>query len=85
MAQIQLARNKSFRHWLSALGFPSFAVKFAGQQPSWNHLQEMTPQDWETAAGIGQKRTGQIADFIHHPQVMALTEALRQAKVPAFQ
>lgn len=85
MAQIQLARNKSFRHWLSALGFPSFAVKFAGQQPSWNHLREMTPQDWETAAGIGQKRTGQIADFIHHPQVMALTEALRQAKVPAFQ
>ncbi|MFU2315352.1 NAD-dependent DNA ligase LigB [Rahnella sp. PCH160] len=85
IAQIQLARGKGFRHWLSALGFPTFALKFAEQRQSWRLLEQLTSGEWETMTGIGQKRARQVYDFIHHPQVMALAERLKQAELPAFQ
>jgi DNA ligase (NAD+) len=84
-AQIQLARDKGFRHWLSALGFPTFALKFAEQRQNWGQLEQLTSGDWETKAGVGQKRARQVYGFIHHPQVMALAERLKQAELPAFQ
>lgn len=85
VAQIQLARDKGFRHWLSALGFPTFALKFAEQRQNWRQLEQLTSGEWETLAGVGQKRARQVYDFIHHPQVMALTGRLKQAELPAFQ
>lgn len=85
VAQIQLTREKGFRHWLSALGFPTFALKFAEQRLNWRQLEQLTSSEWETMAGIGQKRARQVYDFIHHPQVVALAERLKQAKLPAFQ
>ena len=85
MAQIQLARQKSFRRWLSALGFPSFALTFAQQQQTWRQIQQLTPQDWEMTAGMGKKRTSQVLDFIHHQEVAAMIDALKQAQLPAFQ
>jgi len=84
MAQIHLAREKSFRRWLSAIGFPSFALGFAERQQSWNRLKQLTSRDWEMTEGIGRKRAAQVFDFIHHPDVEILTEALRQAQLPAF-
>lgn len=85
MAQISLTREKDFRHWLSAMGFPTFALKFAERQHSWNQLKAMTSLEWEATAGIGKTRANQIFEFIHHPQVMAIAGALRQAHLPAFQ
>lgn len=85
VAQIQLARDKGFRHWLSALGFPTFALKFAEQRQNWRQLEQLTSGEWETLAGVGQKRARQVYDFIHHPQVMALAGRLKQAELPAFQ
>lgn len=85
MAQIQLARDKSFRRWLSALGFPSFALTFAQQQQTWRQIQQLTTQDWEMTAGVGKKRTSQVLDFIHHQKVAVMSEALKQAQLPAFQ
>ncbi len=84
MAQIHLARERSFRRWLSAIGFPSFALGFAERQQSWNRLKQLTSRDWEMTEGIGRKRAAQVFDFIHHPDVEILTEALRQAQLPAF-
>lgn len=85
VAQIQLTREKSFRNWLSALGFPTFALKFAEQQQMWSQVKKLTSQDWEMTAGMGKKRTSQVVDFIHHPRVAALAEMLKQAQLPAFQ
>lgn len=85
MAQISLTREKDFRHWLSAMGFPTFALKFAERQHSWNQLKAMTSPEWEATAGIGKTRANQIFEFIHHPQVMAIAGTLRQAHLPAFQ
>ncbi|MFO6299928.1 NAD-dependent DNA ligase LigB [Rahnella selenatireducens] len=85
VAQIRLTRDKGFKRWLSALGFPSFALKFAEQRQNWRQLEELSSDEWETMAGIGQKRARQVYDFIHHPQVVALAERLKQAKLPAFQ
>jgi len=85
VAQIQLAREKSFRRWLSALGFPSFALKFAEHQQTWHQLKQLTSRDWEMNEGIGGKRTLQVVHFIQHPQVAAMVELLKQAQLPAFQ
>ncbi|QLK63077.1 NAD-dependent DNA ligase LigB [Enterobacteriaceae bacterium Kacie_13] len=85
MAQIELVREKSFRGWLSALGFPSFALTFAQQQQTWSQLKHLTAQDWEMTAGIGKKRTSQVLAFIHHPQISALADGLKRAQLPAFQ
>lgn len=84
MAQIHFAREKDLRHWLSAVGFPSYALKFAGQQQGWSQLKQLTSHDWAKAAGMGEKRAAQVFDFIHHPAVMAITGALQQAQLPAF-
>ena len=84
MVQIHLARQKDFRHWLSAIGFPSFALKFAGQQQSWSRLIQMTSRDWEMTEGVGKKRAAQIYEFIHHPHVLAVIDALKQGQLPAF-
>lgn len=85
MVQIHLAREKGFRRWLSAMGFPSFALKFAEQHQSWGRLKELTPHDWEMTTGIGSKRAVQVLGFIHHPDVKKIADALKQAKLPAFQ
>ncbi|MBU9809873.1 NAD-dependent DNA ligase LigB [Rahnella sp. SL6] len=84
MVQIHLARGKGFRRWLSAIGFPSFALGFAEQQQSWNTLTQLTSHDWEMTEGIGAKRAAQVFDFIHHPDVEVLANALKQAQLPAF-
>lgn len=85
VAQISLAREKDFRHWLSAMGFPSFALKFAENQHSWDQLKDLNSQQWEATAGIGKTRAQQIFEFIHHPQIISIAGALRQAHLPAFQ
>ncbi|CAM3761999.1 NAD-dependent DNA ligase LigB [Rahnella bruchi] len=85
VAQISLAREKDFHHWLSAMGFPSSALKFAENQHTWDQLKALTSPEWEASAGIGKTRADQIFEFTHHPQVRAIAGALRQAHLPAFQ
>lgn len=83
-AQIQLSRQKTFRQWLSALGFPVFAVNEAAAYGNWYQVKNVTPSHWQHSAGIGERRVADILAFIHHPQVSALTELLNKARVPAF-
>lgn len=83
-AQIQLSRQKTFRQWLSALGFPAFAVKEAATYENWYQLKNVTSSQWRHSAGIGERRVDDILAFINHPQVSALTELLSKEKVPAF-
>jgi DNA ligase (NAD+) len=83
-AQLQLSRQKTFRQWLSALGFPAFAVREAATYGNWSRLRNVTQQQWRHSTGIGEKRVTDIVDFINHPQVKVLTEMLREENVPAF-
>lgn len=83
-AQIQLSRQKTFRQWLSALGFPVFAVNEAATYGNWYQVKNVTPSHWQHSVGIGERRVADILAFIHHPQVSALTELLNKARVPAF-
>lgn len=82
--QLQLSRQKTFRQWLSAIGFPAFAVKEAATYLSWSRLKDITPSQWQRSTGIGERRVADILDFIRHPQVEALTQLLREENVPAF-
>jgi DNA ligase (NAD+) len=82
--QLQLSRQKTFRQWLSAIGFPAFAVKEAATYRSWSRVKGITPSQWQRSTGIGERRVADILDFIRHPQVEALTQWLREENVPAF-
>ncbi len=82
--QLQLSRQKTFRQWLSAIGFPAFAVKEAATYRSWSRVKDITPSQWQRSTGIGERRVADILDFIRHPQVEALTQWLREENVPAF-
>lgn len=83
-AQLQLSREKTFRQWLSALGFPAFAVRVAAAYGNWPRVKGMTPSEWRHSAGIGDRRVADILDFINHSQVKALTELLTEENVPGF-
>ncbi|MGC6389455.1 NAD-dependent DNA ligase LigB [Ewingella sp. S1.OA.A_B6] len=83
-AQLQLSRQKTFRQWLSAIGFPAFAVNEAATYRNWSRVKDVTPSQWRRSTGIGERRVADILDFIGHPQVKALTQLLREENVPAF-
>ena len=83
-AQLQLSRQRTFRQWLSALGFPAFAVSEAAAYGNWSGIKDVTPSQWQRANGIGERRVAEILDFINHPQVKMLTEDLKGESVPSF-
>ncbi|GBU12593.1 DNA ligase [Enterobacterales bacterium] len=83
-AQLQLSRQKTFRQWLSAMGFPVFAVNEAAAYGNWYQVKKVMPSQWRHSAGIGERRVADILAFITHPQVTVLTELLSREKVPAF-
>jgi DNA ligase (NAD+) len=83
-AELQLAKQKTFRQWLSAMGFPTFALNVAASQGNWQEVKSLTAESWQKSVGIGKKRVGDILEFIHHPDVQNLTEFLGQQNIPAF-
>lgn len=82
-AQIQLAKQKSFRHWIVALGFPTAGVT-VGETMNWFELTQMTPEQWQAIPGVGVKNAKKIRHFIESPAVSAVIEQLMQQKLPAF-
>ena len=83
-AELQLAKQKTFRQWLSAIGFPTFALNVAATQKHWREVESLTAEGWQKSVGIGKKRVGDILAFIHHPDVQELAEFLGQQRIPAF-
>lgn len=84
-AELQQTRQQSFKRWLSALGFPSFALNVAEKQENWRNLSHMTKPQWLSEAGIGEKRADQIISFINSTEIQVLIDILRKEKLPAFQ
>lgn len=82
-AQIQLAKQKDFRQWIAALGFPAAGVK-ASEKMNWMALTQMTAEQWRARPGIGEKNASQIRRFIENPDIGIVIEQLVQQKLPAF-
>lgn len=82
-AQIQLSRQKSFRQWMTALGFPAAGLQ-ASEKRNWHELEQMTTEQWLATRGIGVKNASKIRQFILHQEVVAMVEQLVQHRLPAF-
>lgn len=82
-AEMQLARQKSFRRWISALGFPAAGLEMS-ETLNWSLLKLTTEKQWRTAKGMGEKSAKQIQRFIYHPEVLAMVEILGNERLPAF-
>ncbi len=83
LAQIELARQKSFKKWMAALGFPAAGLN-TGSATNWLELRAITPEQWQAMQGVGVKSTSLICRFIEHPEVVAMVEKLMQEGIPAF-
>ncbi|MEG3132239.1 NAD-dependent DNA ligase LigB [Rouxiella sp. T17] len=82
-AEMQLAKQKSFRRWLSALGFPVAGLAMS-ETLTWPQITRITETQWRTARGMGEKSAKQIQRFIHHPEVVAMVKVLGNERLPAF-
>lgn len=82
-AQMQLAKQKNFQQWISALGFPAAGLNVI-DKTNWLEINAVTTEQWQSKAGIGQKSAKQIRRFIEHPDVIAMVEKLVQERLPAF-
>jgi DNA ligase (NAD+) len=76
------ARQRSFTHWLKALGLPPTGQ--ARLADSWQELAQRDTERWQAEAGIGPGRAAQLSAFFRDPQVLALSETLRGAGVDGF-
>jgi DNA ligase (NAD+) len=76
------ARDRPFTRWLKALGLPP-----TGQAPlgdSWKALAQRDIEQWRAEVGIGPGRAAQLNAFFRDPQVLALSETLRDAGIDGF-
>jgi DNA ligase (NAD+) len=76
------ARQRPFAHWLKALGLPP-----TGQAPlgdSWQALAQRDIEQWRAETGIGPGRAAQLNAFFRDPQVLVLSETLRDAGIDGF-
>ncbi|MDM8349093.1 NAD-dependent DNA ligase LigB [Pseudomonas sp. sp1636] len=77
-----LARQRPFADWLRAIGLPP-----SGDAPladNWDELAQRTSSDWQRQPGIGPSRAAQLQAFFRHPQVQALRDQLRGARIEGF-
>jgi DNA ligase (NAD+) len=76
------ARQRPFARWLKALGMPPTGQ--ARLADSWQALAQRDTEQWQAEAGIGPGRAAQLSAFFRDPQVLALSETLREAGVDGF-
>jgi DNA ligase (NAD+) len=76
------ARQRPFTHWLKALGMPPTGQ--ARLADSWQALAQRDIEQWRAEAGIGPGRAAQLSAFFRDPQVLALSEQLREAGIDGF-
>ncbi|MGE8065318.1 NAD-dependent DNA ligase LigB [Pseudomonas sp. NPDC089569] len=76
------ARQRPFTHWLKALGMPPTGQ--AQLADSWQVLAQRDVEQWQAETGIGPGRAAQLSAFFRAPQVLYLSERLREAGVDGF-
>lgn len=76
------ARQRPFARWLKALGMPPTGQ--ARLADSWQALAQRDTEQWQTEPGIGPGRATQLIAFFRDPQVLALSETLREAGIEGF-
>ncbi|NUU33875.1 NAD-dependent DNA ligase LigB [Pseudomonas sp. C2B4] len=76
------ARQRPFTRWLKALGMPPTGQ--ARLADSWQELAQRDTAQWQAEAGIGPGRAAQLSAFFRDPQVLALSEILREAGIDGF-
>jgi len=74
-----VARQRSQRDWLNALGLPAGGAT-ALEHP-WSDLARRSVQDWQHEPGIGPRRAEQLHAFFQHPELHALAGQLRAAGI----
>jgi DNA ligase (NAD+) len=81
-ASFSSARQRPFARWLNALGLPPTGQ--AKLADSWQALAQRNTEQWQAEAGIGPGRAAQLNAFFRDPQVLALSETLRDIGIDGF-
>lgn len=83
--QFNLARRQPFTRWLDALGvpLPRVAMRALSDQ-QWQSLQSRVPLHWQQVAGVGPEKARRLVEFVHHPDINALTTWLGDQDVQGF-
>jgi DNA ligase (NAD+) len=76
------ARQRPFTRWLKALGLPPTGQ--AQLADSWQVLAQRNTEQWQAEAGIGPGRAAHLNAFFRDPQVLALSETLRNIGIDGF-
>lgn len=76
------ARQQPFAKWLKALGLPATGQASLGN--AWQVLAQRSTEQWQDETGIGPGRAAQLHAFFRDPQVLALSETLRDAGINGF-
>jgi DNA ligase (NAD+) len=79
-ASFQLAKTRTQGQWLHALGVPRPVQLDA----DWDSLTRRSATEWQHQPGIGTQRAAQLQAFFQHPDVQALREQLRAARLAGF-
>lgn len=79
---LQESRQQPFERWVKAIGLPPSGDAPLGQ--SWQALVARDEQAWQVHPGIGAQRAAQLREFLHDPNVLALSEQLRAAGIAGF-
>ncbi|WP_448109635.1 NAD-dependent DNA ligase LigB [Pseudomonas azerbaijanoccidentalis] len=81
-SSFESARQRPFARWLKALGMPPTGQ--ARLADSWQALAQRSTEHWQAEPGIGPGRATQLSAFFRDPQVLALSETLREAGIDGF-
>ena len=81
-ASFQLARERSFDAWLSAIGLPSRRSVTLDQD--WHTLAARSQDQWLAEPGVGHARAQQFRDFFADPDVRSLQQKLHAEEVAGF-
>lgn len=81
--QFELARQKPFAHWLSALGMPLSEEQLKSVQ-NWSEVEQMTTTQWQEIAGIGMKKAESVQNFLQHPTVLSWVKILQTQNIEGF-
>ncbi|UUT12367.1 NAD-dependent DNA ligase LigB [Pseudomonas zeae] len=82
MHSFHSARQRPFAQWLKALGLPPSGE--AQLPDSWQALAQRDTEQWQAEPGIGPGRAAQLSAFFRDPQVLALSDTLRNAGIDGF-
>ncbi|MEO6798351.1 MAG: NAD-dependent DNA ligase LigB [Rhodanobacter sp.] len=75
------ARTRPLARWLQALGVPAGVAR---DLPDWTTASRRGAGDWQTLAGIGNGRAGQLVELFRCPGLRVQAARLRAAGVQGF-